>query len=67
MHSCCLASHTPNSWGVACEMCSIVTYTLDYAEGAVPIPAGFQGCAAQTQAQQGQEPTSFPESNFMQF
>ena len=42
-------------------------YNLDHAEGAVPIPAGFQDCAARTQAQQGQEPTPFPESNFVQY
>ena len=36
----------------------------DHAEGAVPIPAGFQDCPALTQAQ---EPTPFPESNIMQY
>ena len=34
------------------------------AEGAVPIPAGFQDCAARTQVQQGQEPAPFPESSY---
>lgn len=48
--------------------CVIMMHILDHAEGAVPLPAGFQGCAAWTvQAQQGQESTPFPELNIMQY